>query len=431
MITRHDDRTGSHARQDDTPRRRHFKTAIIVVLVTILLVCAGIGCWYAWQYRPVPININGEQRTVQRQSTLGDFITKEPPSVKPGNYISINGTVLREGEGTPFCVTVNGDEVSYNDVNDVKIYGEEDVVFSDGADVTEGYDTETVVIQPKLEFQVMPGTRPQGVEAQHGVLQYVAQWGKTGTGEFKRGKASGETTEITVTKPEQNCVIIAQDIHPDNGEKIVALTFDDGPSEYTAGCMQVLAEHNVPAMFNIITNKISSMPSIVAEEIQAGHIVASHTWSHQRLSRISSEEIYKELADAASLLKTTAGRDCMYLRPPYGSMDERGWLASKGNVSASFYWTHDTFDWSTPGVEKIVSNCTGNMEPGSVILMHDGGGDRSQTIEALPQIIAEWEAAGYRFVSVDELMASDSSINLSALSTGAMPADCVWPTEMA
>ena len=71
------------------------------------------------------------------------------------------------------------------------------------------------------------------------------------------------------------------------------------------------------------------------------------------------------------------------------------------------------------------------MWPGSVILMHDGGGERDQDLEALPRILKAWEDAGYTFVTVEELMASDSSINMDAISAGPMPADAVWPTELA
>ena len=82
-------------------------------------------------------------------------------------------------------------------------------------------------------------------------------------------------------------------------------------------------------------------------------------------------------------------------------------------------------------MDAIVQNATQYMSPGSVILMHDGGGDRSQDVEALPRIIKAWQDAGYRFVTMQELLESDSSIDMSAVNIGAMPADTMWPSELA
>ena len=86
---------------------------------------------------------------------------------------------------------------------------------------------------------------------------------------------------------------------------------------------------------------------------------------------------------------------------------------------------------SVEGADAIVANCTADMAPGSVILMHDGGGERDQDVEALPRVIEAWQKEGYKFVTLDELLASDSSINMEAIRAGAMPEDAVWPTELA
>ena len=105
---------------------------------------------------------------------------------------------------------------------------------------------------------------------------------------------------------------------------------------------------------------------------------------------------------------------------------------SQGTISASILWNQDTLDWSLPGVDAIVENALANMAPGSVILMHDGGGDRSQDIQALPQIIERLQSSGYKLVTVSELMASDPEVPESiAKGDAAMPEGAVWPTEIA
>ena len=411
------------------PRRR--SKAPVVIIVLVLLAGLGFGGFFAWQHRPVSIMVDGERRTVFRQTSLADFAKGESPSVNPGNYVSVSGNVLREGKGNPYSVSVNGQEVGYDDAAGFALNGGEAVEFSDGGDVMEEHTTETAELQPKLEFRVKPGTAEKGYEVQHGVVQYIAQWGKVGKHEIYHGKESGETSDGKVVEEAQNCIIVAQDVHPDNDEKIVALTFDDGPTNYTEPIMGILAENDVHATFSIIGEQTSYGAPVVTEVAEAGHVVASHTWDHPQLTTCTAEEIHEELSNTAVALKQCVGKDCTYLRPPYGSMDEDVWLASKGTITASFYWTHDSCDWETPGAQSIVSNSTLAMKPGSVILMHDGGGDRSQTMQALPQIISAWKAAGYRFVTVEELLASDSSIDLSAVKKGTMPADCVWPTEWA
>lgn len=413
------------------PQRRRSKAPVVLVIVFVLLAALGVGGFFAWQHRPVTIVVDGERRTVFRQTSLADFAKGESPSVDPGNYVSVTGNVLREGKGNPYSVSVNGKEVGFDDTANFTLNGGEAIEFADGGDVMEEHTTETTELQPKLEFKVKQGTAEKGLDVQHGVVQYVAQWGKVGKHEIYHGKESGETSDGKVVEPAQNCIVIAQDVHPDNDEKIVALTFDDGPTNYTEPCLRILAENDVRATFNIIGEQTSYGASVVTETAEAGHVVASHSWDHPQLTKCTAKEIFEELSDTAAALKKCVGKDCTYLRPPYGSIDEDVWLASKGTITASFYWTHDSDDWATPGVQSIVSNSTLAMKPGSVILMHDGGGDRSQTMEALPQIISAWKSEGYRFVTVDELIASDSSIDLSAVKMGTMPADCVWPTEMA
>ena len=266
---------------------------------------------------------------------------------------------------------------------------------------------------------------------QQGTIQYVSQWGKAGRHEVRHGQRSGETGDGEVVEEPQNCVVTVQNIHPDNDEKLVALTFDDGPSYYTDSYLKILAEHDVKATFCIIGEQVSDGQSVIAQTAAAGHLIASHTWDHKQLTTLDEAQVKQELGDTAQALANVLGSSVTFLRPPYGDIDEQVWLKSGGAIAASMYWTQDSLDWERPGVDAIVSNATQYMAPGSVILMHDGGGDRSQDQEALPRIIAAWKEAGYRFVTMRELMESDSSIDLSAVNIGAMPADAVWPTELA
>ena len=414
---------------DTRPKRRSRPLGCLIVLLVLALL-AGAGIIF-WRHRPVSVMMDGMPHTVFKRSTLAQLYDGEHPSVTPGNLVSVTGNLLAEGEGDPFSATVNGVEVSYAEAPNRLLWGGEDIVFKDGGNRMEDYTSEVTVMNPKLEFNVKEGTPAKGYMVQQGTIQYVSQWGKAGRHEVRHGKRSGETGDGEVVEEAQNCVVTVQNIHPDNDEQLVALTFDDGPSYYTDAYLKILAEHGVKATFCIIGEQVADGQSVIAQTAAAGHLIAQHTWDHKQLTTLDDAQVKQELGDTAQALANVVGSSVTFLRPPYGDIDEQVWLKSGGSIAASMYWTQDSLDWERPGVDAIVSNATQFMAPGSVILMHDGGGDRSQDQEALPRIISAWQDAGYRFVTMRELMESDSSIDLSAVNMGAMPADAVWPIELA
>ena len=413
------------------PRRKRSKAPIIITIVLIVLVAAGAGGFWFWRHRPVNVTVNGEQVTVFKRSTLAQLYEGQKPNVKPGNLVSVSGKVLEKGKGDPYSATVNGVDASYADAAEWTIWGDENIQFLDGGDAMEEYTTDIVETEPKLEYQVKPGTGEKADHFQQGLVQYISQWGRTGKREVRHGKVSGETADGDVVEEVQNCIVVAQAVHPDNDEKLVALTFDDGPSYYTESYLSILADHDAKASFFIIGEQVEDGSSVIAKTKEAGHQICSHTWSHQQLPTLKQDELQKEIGDTSSALKEVIGNDVMAMRAPYGDMDTETWLRSGGLLSAAYIWTHDSLDWELPGADAIVANCTADMAPGSVILMHDGGGERDQDVEALPRVIEAWQKEGYKFVTLDELLASDSSINMEAIRAGAMPEDAVWPTELA
>ncbi len=413
------------------PMRRKRSKAPIVIILLVLLAGLGAGGFVFWQHRPVSITVDGQQRTVMRRSTYGQLFANESVSVTPGNLVSVTGNVLEEGKGNAYTATVNGAPLSFDEVNNAPIWGGEKIEFGNGDDVLEPHTSEVVDLPPKLEYRVAPGTGEKGYMVQQGTVQYVTQWGKTGKQEVLHGQTTGETGQGKVVEEAQNVVVVAQDIHPDDDKKLVAITFDDGPSYYTFDYLRILSENDAKASFCAIGEQLADGGPVVAQTHEAGHQILSHSWSHQQLTTLDEQQLAHELGDTAAELEKWAGSPVRFIRPPYGDIDEQVWLKSHGAMSASVFWTHDSLDWEKPGVDAIVDNCTKFMKPGSVILMHDGGGDRSQDLEALPRIIKAWKDAGYTFVTVEELMASDSSIDLSVVKAGPMPADAAWPTEVA
>ncbi|MDO4798273.1 MAG: polysaccharide deacetylase family protein [Coriobacteriales bacterium] len=414
------------------PRRRRSKGPLVAILVVLVLAGLGVGGFFLYTRLPVSVSLGGQQRTVFKNSTVNDLFQAEKPQVQPGDYVSVTGEVLKADEGDPYSATVNGTQLTYEQAKSRTLLGNESITFSDGANVMEPHTSEVVDEQPKLEYRVANGTAEKGDHVQQGVVQYVQQWGKAGKREILHGQETGETAAGGSDQPAQNCVIVAQNIHPDNDQKLVALTFDDGPTYFTEPYLSILDEKDVKASFCVIGEQLADGGPVVAQVADAGHQILSHSWDHQQYTALDAEDVQAQLGDTSDALRDILGKDVMYARPPYGDIDEETWLKTGGLMSVSLYWTHDSLDWERPGADAIVQNCTIGMAPGSVILMHDGGGDRNQDLEALPRVIDAWKDAGYTFVTVEELLKSDSSIDLSAVGNGsAMPEDAAWPTELA
>lgn len=177
--------------------------------------------------------------------------------------------------------------------------------------------------------------------------------------------------------------------------KVMYLTFDDGPNPpYTSQILKVLDKYNAKATFFVLGQQVQSYPSLVSAEVAAGHTLGNHTWDHQSLAGMSQAQFNKEVLETKRLLGSR-GTSC--LRPPYGARDSfTSRYAAQAGYSLQF-WDIDTRDWSRPGVNKIVNTVVSQARPGAVVLMHDGGGNRTQSVAALDQILTKLTAQGWRF----------------------------------
>jgi len=179
--------------------------------------------------------------------------------------------------------------------------------------------------------------------------------------------------------------------------KRVALTFDDGPSVYTPQVMDVLRRKKVKATFFMLGDMVSRDPSAARRVLAAGHEIANHSSSHGLLPG------YSDISRASRTIRRATGfRPCLF-RPPYGALNSSVVASVKDLGMKSVLWDVDTSDWSTPGTGTIRSRISG-AGPGSIVLMHDGGGPRSQTVAALAGAIHNLRSRGYRFVTVTKLL---------------------------
>lgn len=182
---------------------------------------------------------------------------------------------------------------------------------------------------------------------------------------------------------------------------VVALTFDDGPQPvFTPQVLDVLERYGVPATFFCIGSQVQKYPEIVRRTFEEGNDIGNHTWSHPYLTTLSPDAIRWQLSSTSAVIEQATGVEPTLFRPPYGATNAtvRSIAAQLGLVQAE--WTIDTRDWQRPGVTTIVSTVFNEVRPGSIILLHDGGGDRSQTVQALPRIIRGLQQRGFTFTTL-------------------------------
>jgi peptidoglycan/xylan/chitin deacetylase (PgdA/CDA1 family) len=181
-------------------------------------------------------------------------------------------------------------------------------------------------------------------------------------------------------------------------QPVVALTFDDGPSEYTDRYLDVLREKEVPATFFEIGQEMAGREATMRRILREGDEIGDHTMNHVEYPG------YGQIAGAASLIhRYTHFQPCLF-RPPGGAQNEAV-VATAGSLGMrTVTWDVDPRDWSLPGQVEIESNILSHAQNGSIILMHDGGGPRDETLAALPNVIDGLRARGFAFATVSELL---------------------------
>ncbi len=185
----------------------------------------------------------------------------------------------------------------------------------------------------------------------------------------------------------------------------IALTFDDGPSpQYTPQILNILQVNGVHATFFCIGEQVQADPDLVLQEANAGHVVANHSWNHPDLTTLTTDQVHAQLSDTSNAIQSADGQMPVFFRPPYGAINED--VQSQGAQLGlrPILWNVDTLDWELPGSDNIVKTALDNASNGAVILMHDGGGDRSQTVAALPAIISGLKERGFQLVTIKQLV---------------------------
>ncbi|MGE7093705.1 polysaccharide deacetylase family protein [Lysinibacillus sp. NPDC048646] len=188
-------------------------------------------------------------------------------------------------------------------------------------------------------------------------------------------------------------------------EKIIALTFDDGPhKKYTSEILDLLAKYDAKATFFVVGQNAEKNPEVVLRMYEEGHEIANHTYTHPLKTNVPN--LIKEIEQTHETIYSISGYSPILFRPVEGQYTDAmiDAIVKEGYKVVMWSWHLDTMDWKSPGVNKIVDTVLKGVKEGNVVLFHDGGGNREQTVKAMKKILPELEKQGYKFVTIPELL---------------------------
>lgn len=391
---RYQDRTRYSANRPSQQRGSKLK-AILAGVVAVAVVAIGVTAFFT--FAPVKVTVNGQELSVGGAKTVQTAFEESGVKVNPGNYVAVDDQVLYEGKGNEFSCKLNDQE----DVDpETKLHGGDVLEFTDGGNITEDYDG--------VDTPIPWEARIEGVGALH---KFVGK-GVDGVSTAMTGKISGKTVTKVSTEPEN--VICHRYDADTKGEKVIALTIDDGPWEYTNAMLDVLKENNAKATFFVVGQNIEQQKggtAAVKRAVEEGHQVCTHSYDHAEgsgqgvnLTYMSADEQKQEIQKGMDAISAVTGQQASsVIRCPGGNLDAQTVLNLKDLVTAEIGWNIDTQDWTRPGADAIYDAMM-QAYPGAVILCHDGGGDRSQTIEGLKRAIPKLIEQGYSFITVDQML---------------------------
>ncbi|MBD2185870.1 polysaccharide deacetylase family protein [Planktothrix sp. FACHB-1375] len=215
-----------------------------------------------------------------------------------------------------------------------------------------------------------------------------------------------ETKKLVFSAPEQFQGQIVHQVQPERNQKLIALTFDDGPWQNTTlQVLEILKKHNVKATFFWIGKHLKQYPQVAQKVVADGHAIGNHTF-HHFTRKMNSSTAAREIDETEELISETTGVRTSLLRPPGGVLNNGVVTYAKKKKYAILMWSVDSRDYRVRQASKLAKNVLNSPNSGGIVLLHDGGGNRSATVQALPEIISTLKQRGYKFVTVPELLES-------------------------
>lgn len=386
---------GKYSHKHIAKKKRAKKKKNIIKGLVAVLILAVIGV-AAYKFWPINVVVNNQELTLTYDKSLNEALVQSGIKVNPGNFVAVDLSTIKNGEGYEEYITLNNTEV--NDKN-IKLKDNDQIKYENGHDKMEDYDS--------IDSKIMAKSSIEGV----GSIHKFEGNGEPGVWSQMTGKVSKIFTERQ-TKDPQDVTVKQYNVDPEQ-DKVIALTFDDGPSEeYTEQILSILKKYNAHATFFVIGENVDESwgQKLVKKEDSEGHQVCTHTYDHARgvggtdITVMSAEkqiqEIVKGQESIAKALKKDASKVC---RLPGGNMNAITARLIAPYVNAEIGWNVDTGDWKSPDVDKLIDNME-SASSGNVVLCHDGGGDRGNTVKAIEKFLDDYTKKGYKFITIDELM---------------------------
>jgi peptidoglycan-N-acetylglucosamine deacetylase len=220
-----------------------------------------------------------------------------------------------------------------------------------------------------------------------------------GAGSFAVAELGAENAAVTRTLSYTPFVRVAGSQHRE-----IALTFDDGPGPYTPQVLSVLERYHVPATFFEVGVEEGYFHASTAAIVARGYPIGDHTQTHAPMSKLSPKDQQRQLLQETAAIGDYGAPFPRMFRPPYGLWNSVTLALLKKYRMLMILWTVDTSDYQMPGTGVIVDRALASAKPGAIILLHDAGGNRAQTVAALPQIIDRLRARGYKLVTIPRLL---------------------------
>ena len=377
-------------------RKRHpwvGKLIAVLIVVVLVVVCASAWAWEA-RLRHIIVFVNGRQAEISVGTTAKQLLKDHDDfGTHPGRLLAVDGSVIKKYGGHPAELRVDGSVIDPADWGNTRFSGNADISVKSGGDVAEGH---------AIDYAPIPYT--VSVDIKGSVIQMVKTRGKDGKREIWVGDISKKRITKRVIAQPVDAQIVGVSPRP-QGHKVIALTFDDGPSgQYTAPILDILKQKGVKATFFDVGQYSVQYPALEKRMVAEGHEVASHSNTHPFMPKMKRDALRAEITAGFANMKKASGVSTRMMRSPYGSFTVDQWKDVYDLIDYNVLWSIDTEDWRRPGAQAIHDAVLNHAYNGAVVLMHDGGGNRDQDIQALPGIIDDLKAQGYEFVTISGLL---------------------------
>jgi len=374
------------ARRRRRLRQRRLRRLLLVLLV-FLVPILGLG---AIHRRPVKVTVGDRSVWAWGSRSIAYAVGKARSDLPRGDLVDVRGRVLRAGAGEPAVPLVGGRPVSYG----MTVRECRRVTFERGADRREPVRAEATLLAASSGEEWADPWKPAYLAGATSVA---------GIDREERGAISGRPYLFGHSLAEP---IEARGTRMPRPKRL-ALTFDDGPNDGTTReVLSILAAGGAHATFFLLGDCVVGQEDVVREMVAAGNEAGNHSWGHPLMTRFTVEEALANIRHAETIIGAASGRRCRWFRPPYGGTNtrlRRAILEAGYNIAL---WSCDTNDWQRPGADTIYQRIMRGAEPGAIIIVHDGGGPREQTLAAIRRAVPDLVGRGYELVTLSELAAS-------------------------